>query len=685
MIPDDPELRHALAARSGQPTEQSRARIRQALTAGPHGTSSSGLLAAVAVVVVILLTATSVAAVVAYRHANRGAVASGPRVMSPSPAAESHNVYLSTASSGAVWALVDYAKLYVSTDRAGHWEARQMPPSIGIKPTISFINDLEGWLLAPGSPTTQCGEAAAAIWHTNDGAKTWHELMTAGLGTAQCKEVIYFSPDARHGFVAAWDDNHQPVVYWSVDGGVGWKKATLPDPPDYKSAPGGFNLRVQWIKALGDTFYLEAYGSQGAESPYPDVRDRQYIYQSINGGGTWVWKQKVPSRELVVITASRWLAIEPARLDESTNGGQQMHLFDSNLVIDRSATPGQILFADDSVGYVSRGGVLQRTLDGGAHWTAVGRPGATSPTPNTSASPMPRYFVPTPVQLDAPTHDVVWAYIPLDKALFVSTDRGDHWETRNLPPEPSNSFPNITFVDAEEGWYLGAGSGNGGAGACATERVQIWHTVDGAQTWQSFVSTGISDAQCKSNLVFADRTHAFMTSQEEDLMPRVYRSTDGGHNWSWTALSDPADFESEADGFILSASFVRTLGTTLLVEASGNAALSPKAGSWAYRSDDGGGHWVLATTLPAIPVRVVFLSATRWLMFQGPSGALETTNAGKTWHEVATDYSDAAGVAPDFVFADSQVGYATVRGDFHRTLDGGAHWTMPPTPWMPPA
>src|SRR5206468_4099245 len=479
-IPDDPEVRRALDARSGQPSDEYLARLRHGWANEPRASGASRWMPAVAVVVVTVLTATSVVAVVGYRQGQRGGLASGPRVTSPSPAASpgaQPKVYLSVPSANVVWALVDYIKLYLSTDLGEHWETRPIPAAVGVRPTISFINDHEGWLLAPGSSTTQCGEASAEVFHTVDGGKSWQKLQVASLGAAQCKEVVYFSPDARHGFVTAWDDNHQPTVYWSVDGGVGWKKAALPDPPDYRSAPGGFNLRVQWIKAVGNTFYLEAYGSQGAGSPYPDIHDRQYIFLSTNGGGTWVWKQKVPSRELAVITESRWLEIDPpAQMSESTNGGQQVHVYDSNLVIDRAAPAGQILFAGPNVGYVSRGGALQRTLDGGASWTQLGTPwsASLSPAPHPSASPSPSYFMPTPVQLDAPTRDVVWAYIPLDKALFVSSDQGGRWEVRNLPPQP-DSVTNITFIDATEGWALAS---IGGTGTCATEQVRIWHTVD---------------------------------------------------------------------------------------------------------------------------------------------------------------------------------------------------------------
>jgi photosystem II stability/assembly factor-like uncharacterized protein len=55
-------------------------------------------------------------------------------------------------------------------------------------------------------------------------------------------------------------------------------------------------------------------------------------------------------------------------------------------------------------------------------------------------------------------------------------------------------------------------------------------------------------------------------------------------------------------------------------------------------------------------------------------------NAGKTWHLYPSDYSQAAPVAPQIVFSDPLVGYATVRGSIQRTIDGGPHWTYLKTP-----
>ena len=75
------------------------------------------------------------------------------------------------------------------------------------------------------------------------------------------------------------------------------------------------------------------------------------------------------------------------------------------------------------------------------------------------------------------------------------------------------------------------------------------------------------------------------------------------------------------------------------------------------------------------------MTASRWIELISPSQSSETTDGGQSWHTLNTDYSQAAPVAPQIVFADANVGYATVRGEIQRTLDGSAHWEMIKTSW----
>jgi photosystem II stability/assembly factor-like uncharacterized protein len=113
---------------------------------------------------------------------------------------------------------------------------------------------------------------------------------------------------------------------------------------------------------------------------------------------------------------------------------------------------------------------------------------------------------------------------------------------------------------------------------------------------------------------------------------------------------------------------VRAFGSTLFVSAG------VAYNQYVFRSTDGGVTWSYLAKAPVQDSNVDFVTATRWLQLIAPGQSYETTDAGATWHMSASQYSQAAPIGADFVFADSQVGYATVRGEISRTVDSGLQW-----------
>ena len=285
-------------------------------------------------------------------------IASGPRVASPIPTSTpSASTIQLSVSATAVWALVDYLELYRSTDQGSRWGNFSIPEQFGVRPVVSFIDVHEGWLLAPGSPTTQCQDANAAVWHTTDAGKTWRQLAATGIASAQCKNGIWFA-DAKRGFVSAWDDRHAATIYRTSDGGTTWNAAPLlPNPPNYQSAHGGAGWRVMWIKSFGSNSYIGPMGTP-------------YIFESTDGGESWKWVTKTPTANVVLVTPSRWLDFsDPDHLTESLNGGQAFGPFKSDFnSVGAGAT--QVVFAD-KIGYASSDLGLQRTTDGGTHWDMI--------------------------------------------------------------------------------------------------------------------------------------------------------------------------------------------------------------------------------------------------------------------------------------------------------------------------
>jgi hypothetical protein len=190
--------------------------------------------------------------------------------------------------------------------------------------------------------------------------------------------------------VTAWDDNHRPTIYRTSDGGKTWSGSTLPDPPDFKTGPGGFTLRAVTFKRFGNTLYVEAWGGQDG-----DIPNRQYMFRSTDGGATWSWLMKIPSRYIAMVSESRWLQlIWPGQSMESINSGQQWHPYASDFSSDTPVGGPQMLFADSQVGYAEGRGALQRTVDGGLHWARIATPGTSQPSPVPSPTPTPVALLP---------------------------------------------------------------------------------------------------------------------------------------------------------------------------------------------------------------------------------------------------------------------------------------------------
>jgi photosystem II stability/assembly factor-like uncharacterized protein len=307
-----------------------------------------------------------------------------------------------------------------------------------------------------------------------------------------------------------------------------------------------------------------------------------------------------------------------------------------------------------------------------------------SATPTPSPAPSPSAMVergvinkpPSPValpasaQLSAPSSDVVWAFV-LNEYLYRSTDRGASWEQRPMPARRFGGvqFLEISFVSSQEGWLTMSGPGPGPNVYAAW----ILHTSDAGVTWQLLNTTGMGDFKGRNGLSFIDSNRGFLDAWDPNHAAVIYRTTDGGQTWMASQpLPYPPSFKTVCVVCGLAeAGTVRAFGSTLLVSAW---QLSDPGTQYVFRSIDGGATWTYAASPPRQEGNVDFVTATRWLELIGPGQSKESTDAGATWHASASDYSQAAPVAADFVFADSQVGYGTVRGEMSRTVDGGLHW-----------
>ena len=238
---------------------------------------------------------------------------------------------------------------------------------------FSFADELNGWLATPGVPETECGGQGVEIWRTTDGAASWNMIASvaspqggsSGIAFTQCKESLSFT-DPLHGFLGAWGNLGRPAIYATADGGRTWKGATLPDPPGFVTQ-GGPGLRAGLVKRFGGTLLVLATSDQGDG----------YVFRSPDEGASWTYLAKAGggANYLTFVTASRWLVINnDATAVETTDGGSSWHPFTTDYS-NAAGVPTFFVFGDANVGYGTVRGGMERTLDGGAHWSIIETPG----------------------------------------------------------------------------------------------------------------------------------------------------------------------------------------------------------------------------------------------------------------------------------------------------------------------
>jgi hypothetical protein len=348
-----------------------------------------------AVTLVTLLTAATVAVTVAAQRAAAVPMANGrwsqSPVYSPAPASEPTasqpstpsptpsqvatpvDVQLSAPSANVLWALVDGGTLFRSPDGGASWQQRPWAPHQGGggKPVLSSVDEITGWALFPGVPGTQCSQAPAEVWRTQDAGARWSLLSEVAYGTQskhglpfeQCKDYMVFA-NAKVGFVAGHDTQFQPLISRTVDGGITWASSRLPSPPGFTTG-GGVTLQVVDIRPFGSVVLAVAVFNAST-----------YVFRSNDLGATWTYLPTASDwayGQVTIVTATHWLNVQ-SRI-QTDDAGKTSRRF-VTVTDDPAALAGaRFTFATVTVGYAVVEGRLYRSSDSGFHWARVRTPG----------------------------------------------------------------------------------------------------------------------------------------------------------------------------------------------------------------------------------------------------------------------------------------------------------------------
>jgi photosystem II stability/assembly factor-like uncharacterized protein len=275
---------------------------------------------------------------------------------------------LMAPSHNLVWMDVGW-ELFRSTDRGATW--KQRPMLTDGQNELAFTSDRIGWVLINQPPEDSCSAERASIWRTSDAGSTWDNLGAKGVSDAQCKRALS-CVDGAHCFLGTWDDDHAPRIYRTANGGSTWAASPpLPYPPGSTSN----SLVPGRVHAYGATLLVEASGNQS---------DSTFVFRSTDGGATWGFGANVPAGSrwggfFGFVSAHRWLLlVAPGQSRETLDGGASWHAYPSDYRRPAEVVPDrpEVVFADQQVGYVIAGGSrIQRTIDGGLHWTSIHTPG----------------------------------------------------------------------------------------------------------------------------------------------------------------------------------------------------------------------------------------------------------------------------------------------------------------------
>lgn len=310
---------------------------------------------------------------------------------------------------------------------------------------------------------------------------------------------------------------------------------------------------------------------------------------------------------------------------------------------------------------------IVRTNDGGITWFNVTPPGLTE----TGYS----------VEIEVLDNSHVWVQLP-DFAnyphsgmLYRTLDGGLSWTSSASP----FSGAHLAFLDADTGWAL-ADLGV----ATGSNAVAVFQTTDGGETWtQKFTNDpNLSNAGdslplggLKAGIAPVNVQTAFVYGVTYSSgTPYLFRTDDGGANWSQVSLPLPPGaenselgidrgqmkFVSPADGFLA----MRLTGDTYQLAV--------------YVTRDAGNTWTLTPTLLPMGGSADFLSAEDAVIYNGTLFYV-TRDAARTWMVIPPDVKFGETFAQmDFINALSgwviTVDPSTNGRSLYRTHDGGATW-----------
>ncbi len=272
--------------------------------------------------------------------------------------------------------------------------------------------------------------------------------------------------------------------------------------------------------------------------------------------------------------------------------------------------------------------------------------------------------------------DGIRSNIIIGKGVYKSTDAGRTWRHIGLKSagqigalviHPTN--PDIVFVAA-----IGNPFG-------ANEERGVFRTKDGGTTWQKVLyindATGVSSVAINwsnPNEIYAGAWRAqrkpwTIISGGPAAEGGIYKSTDGGDNWTHLTAGLPQNLIGKID---MDVARSKPNIVYALIEAAVNEG-------GVYRSDDSGASWNLISSNPALRSRPFYFNnidvnpQNENEVWVNSLNLMKSVNGGRSWTPVRVPHADSHGIwfNPD----NPNIAIQCNDGGANVTLDGGKSWS----------
>jgi photosystem II stability/assembly factor-like uncharacterized protein len=499
-----------------------------------------------------------------------------------------------TTDGGTTWDRV----LYVS-DSTGAID-------VAIKPNNPNIIFASTWERIRKPTYRNVGGLTSGIWKSTNGGDTWVRLSNGlpipSLTTGRIGIAI--TPSAPDTIYASFSDNPGNLIgFWrSTNGGTSWTSRLIsPDPSGFSGY--GWYFGKIWVNPTNaNTVYfgdVEMYKSTDGAANWSDIIGIMHVDQhgwwqdpsnpnftvcgndggvftSSNGGGSWIKCYNLPISQFYAITIDH---LNPQRLYGGTQDNSTPRTLDGNI------NSWDVLFYGDGF-YAAVDNTNSNVIYAEAQYGYLGKStdlGNSFNIVTNGIDGSERVNWCAPVVMSPQNHQVLFYGA---QKLYRTTNGGSLWSTISPDLTGGNGGGNLIYGTITT---ISQSPLNANVIWVGTDDSRVWRTTNGGGNW-SMVSDSLPDRWCTRVTADVFDTAAayvaFTGYRIDEPLPHIFKTTDYGATWS-----------------DISGNLIDIPVNDILPDPDRRGRLFIGTDFGMYYTEDGGTNWqILGDNHPGLPV-----------------------------------------------------------------------------------